>query len=653
MTLSKLALAMALSSSVLVGCGGSSGGDSTENGGGGTGSNSLSFDVVDGPLKGATGWIDLNGNLLLDEGEPSALSDDNGLVQVSYEGDLPADALLIGHVHAGQTVDIDDNRTFAQDMLLLGEVGDASINPFTTLKMLYRRSGEGDEAAAAAACSWVGEANCQLDAKYSAQNSPRAYALARQLMNFLELQAVLDNPAAVIAEVEPLLSQIDAAAALVVAEGKTPQWRALSVIEDGLGGYQIDGLMPLSGSVVAGVPQAYTLYSKVYDQNDPYRSSIVLDLTYNPAHGFIGLSMPGDLVYGYLEKYPLSGTAEVIVPYGQIKQMLDESGYQYTPDHLQFDPDLGISIVSLQGTTVGETPASIEMSYRFVDWNGEITTRYRGEVAEYEELEGVFASAFDAQHVVLSRYEFEPDMQLSTLVEKYNLQGERVASLLTNSNVDLSDASLSALGCHDWPYVNQGWLSMKTVAGDKLCVIDAGLTAKQLIDIDSGAIVEYIVVSNQRVVAVTSEDDPDTRNHHFFYIKQFDGEKWTQVAALGSLNFSTSFELGQAADGRVVVAWTDSVDEVVEDANSDNYLDQTITQTLHLAEVSEAGELLEQSAYELAPEQFDFSAGEIGLLSSLVTEVSTYGAVFVYQRMHASDDGAVVSAYARVIPFKR
>ena len=87
-------------SAILAGCGG--GGDSTPT----PEPKSLSVKAIDGYLKGAEVWLDINGNNALDSDEPYALSMEGGVAKLDVtQVANPAAYRVLVKAIAGKTVD--------------------------------------------------------------------------------------------------------------------------------------------------------------------------------------------------------------------------------------------------------------------------------------------------------------------------------------------------------------------------------------------------------------------------------------------------------------------------------------------------------------------------------------------------------------------
>ncbi|MDP2139762.1 MAG: hypothetical protein Q8L20_03010, partial [Gammaproteobacteria bacterium] len=104
--------------------------------------NGINSAVVDGYVKGATVFIDANGNGKLDDGEWSATTDDNG----NYT--LPPDAAS-GKIIASGGIDIMTNQPFLG--VLTAPSGSTVVNPLTTILQALVDSGQADSIEAASA----------------------------------------------------------------------------------------------------------------------------------------------------------------------------------------------------------------------------------------------------------------------------------------------------------------------------------------------------------------------------------------------------------------------------------------------------------------------------------------------------------------------
>ncbi|WP_084404880.1 hypothetical protein [Aliagarivorans taiwanensis] len=123
-----------LSAALLAGCGDGSVEDSTAQ---------MRITALDGYLQGAMVWLDLDGDFELDQGEPSATTDENGLFLLDVAE--PSDAAcVVVKVIPGETIDMDQPSTpVRQSYLLTAPPGGVVVSPLTTLVELERQQQPG------------------------------------------------------------------------------------------------------------------------------------------------------------------------------------------------------------------------------------------------------------------------------------------------------------------------------------------------------------------------------------------------------------------------------------------------------------------------------------------------------------------------------
>ncbi|MBB1465544.1 AAA family ATPase [Vibrio sp. SG41-7] len=150
MQYNKLTLALGLSCSVaLVGCDDDSSSSSSGDGSGSSSSSSTySVTAIDGYLKGAEVWLDLNSNFVLDEGEPTVTSGDGGVAVLDVAGiDNPESYPVVVRAIANQTVD-EEQGLVTTDYVMSAPAGETSVTPLSTLVhvILEQTSADGDTA---------------------------------------------------------------------------------------------------------------------------------------------------------------------------------------------------------------------------------------------------------------------------------------------------------------------------------------------------------------------------------------------------------------------------------------------------------------------------------------------------------------------------
>ncbi|MGL6312719.1 hypothetical protein [Vibrio sp. WXL103] len=137
MRINQIALALGLTSAItLVGCdGGSSSSSPTPV------SNTYSVKAIDGYLRNAKVWLDINPNYIHDEGEPSAYTGEGGLAELDVSDiDDYLEHQLVVHAIAGETIDedtIDSDNPTGQPMqgslVMSAPAGESNVTPLSTL----------------------------------------------------------------------------------------------------------------------------------------------------------------------------------------------------------------------------------------------------------------------------------------------------------------------------------------------------------------------------------------------------------------------------------------------------------------------------------------------------------------------------------------
>ncbi|REL34239.1 pre-peptidase C-terminal domain-containing protein [Thalassotalea euphylliae] len=93
-----------------------------------------SVTVIDGYLKFATVWLDVNGNGVKDDDEPSAISQDRGIANLEVPSNInPENHSVLAYAEAGRTFDESLNTTISQSYVLATPKGETVVTPITTL----------------------------------------------------------------------------------------------------------------------------------------------------------------------------------------------------------------------------------------------------------------------------------------------------------------------------------------------------------------------------------------------------------------------------------------------------------------------------------------------------------------------------------------
>lgn len=93
-----------------------------------------SVTAIDGYLKNAHVWLDLDGDFQLDEGEPSAITGDGGKADLNVTGiSNPENYSVIVRSIKGKTLDEDTGNTVAADYVMSAPAGEQHVTPLSTL----------------------------------------------------------------------------------------------------------------------------------------------------------------------------------------------------------------------------------------------------------------------------------------------------------------------------------------------------------------------------------------------------------------------------------------------------------------------------------------------------------------------------------------
>lgn len=126
----KLVIALSLiSSTALFGC--------SDNDGPSSSSRTYSVTAIDGYLRGAEVWLDLNSNFILDGDEPSAVSGSGGVTNLDVTGiNNPSQYPVVVRAVAGQTED-EDSGIVAIGYVMSAPQGEQVVTPLSTLVHNY------------------------------------------------------------------------------------------------------------------------------------------------------------------------------------------------------------------------------------------------------------------------------------------------------------------------------------------------------------------------------------------------------------------------------------------------------------------------------------------------------------------------------------
>lgn len=92
-----------------------------------------SVTAIDGYLKGAEVWLDLNNNFLLDANEPSAISVEGGIATLDVTGiDDPTLYPVVVRAIVGQTIDETEGE-ITEPFVMSAPAGESAVTPLTTI----------------------------------------------------------------------------------------------------------------------------------------------------------------------------------------------------------------------------------------------------------------------------------------------------------------------------------------------------------------------------------------------------------------------------------------------------------------------------------------------------------------------------------------
>ncbi|MEZ9836996.1 hypothetical protein AB4323_07430 [Vibrio sp. 10N.261.52.C11] len=111
-----------------------------------------SVTAIDGYLRHARIWLDLNGNYVLDDGEPNAISGDGGVADLDVtDVDNPEQYPVVVQAISGQTIDEDEpDVTVSDDYIMSAPPGEKDVTPLSTLVhvLIEQNTTDSDDAAA-------------------------------------------------------------------------------------------------------------------------------------------------------------------------------------------------------------------------------------------------------------------------------------------------------------------------------------------------------------------------------------------------------------------------------------------------------------------------------------------------------------------------
>ncbi|MDF2153956.1 alpha-amylase [Vibrio sp. CAU 1672] len=153
---------------------------------------SLQVKAIDGYLRNAQVWLDLNRNYLKDPGEPFAMSGEGGLAVLDttgLDGD-PSSYPVVAQAIAGQTIDEDNpDVTLSRGYLMSAPPGTDVVTPVTTLINMKMDEGKGEADALTEVSQLLAQPDTDLAGDYLESGNTLLAESARALVKLLPEEA--------------------------------------------------------------------------------------------------------------------------------------------------------------------------------------------------------------------------------------------------------------------------------------------------------------------------------------------------------------------------------------------------------------------------------------------------------------------------------
>lgn len=149
-------------------------------------SSTYSVKAIDGYLRGALVWLDLDQDFQLDDNEPSATSQSGGVAELDVSGIAnPENYPVVVQAIRGETVDEDTGNAVSNDFTLSAPPGTAQVTPLSTLVHIEVTSGSSADVASAQTkiANQLGISEQDTLSDYKASGSSGAAFAARSLVS--------------------------------------------------------------------------------------------------------------------------------------------------------------------------------------------------------------------------------------------------------------------------------------------------------------------------------------------------------------------------------------------------------------------------------------------------------------------------------------
>jgi pimeloyl-ACP methyl ester carboxylesterase len=296
---------VSLSLSTLISCGGGS--DSPESASSAqqppqATTKTYSVTVIDGYLRSATVWLDLNNNGIQDTGEPSTITQSNGKGTLTLSSDIDhTKHSVIVYAEAGKTFDESLNSFVEEDFILASPEGEQVVTPLTTLIYLKSRKVFDKTSAASLVSMKLDLSSQNLFEDFIATGNTKQEVLAADLVRLTLMPKSKEQFISLINDPQITFDSIDEYLTL-----RTRDENQIRVIRDGNGNLagdtDLDGLADTEDQDIDGD-------SILNDQDAfPYASTEWQDLDNDGIGNNSDTDIDGDGVENDSDIFPLNST---------------------------------------------------------------------------------------------------------------------------------------------------------------------------------------------------------------------------------------------------------------------------------------------------------------------------------------------------------
>jgi pimeloyl-ACP methyl ester carboxylesterase len=170
---------------------------------------SHSVTVIDGYLRSATVWLDLNNNGIQDTDEPTAETTEKGKATLTLAADInPQSYSVLVYAKAGVSFDESLNQYVEKDFFLASPKGEVIITPFTTLVYLKEREVGNIDNAKSLVGAQLGLSSSHLYQDFIAMADENQEALAADLVRLSLMPTSAENFVNLLSDSEVYFSDV-------------------------------------------------------------------------------------------------------------------------------------------------------------------------------------------------------------------------------------------------------------------------------------------------------------------------------------------------------------------------------------------------------------------------------------------------------------